>query len=88
VLKSTKSAVHRTSLPHFICIQKSFRVTNFIIYAKDTRTHINDKSYLKSAMQQYQGPCELQIANCALGKKIVSNWIQVVSAYEALQQAR
>jgi len=35
-----KNAVFCTSIPHFVCMQKSFRMINLIIYAKQFRKHL------------------------------------------------
>jgi len=46
----------------------------------------NDTRLLKSAIQQYQGQCDLQIAKCARGKESVTDWIQLGSAYQTFKR--
>jgi len=73
-----KSAVLCKSLPHFVCIKLSFKVTN-IIYAKPIRLHVKLYNFSLRHSSAISSHCDVQIAKCALGKRNVSGLIQVVS---------
>jgi len=69
-----------TSLPHLVCIQKAFKMTNIIIYVKPIRMHVRRYKLTKICVTAISR--SLWRTNCksARGKKSVSDWIQLASA--------